>query len=775
MDQNARIGAPILRKEDRRFLTGAARYTDDLRLEGEVAGVVLRSPHAHARITRIDTAAAAASPGVLGVYTGEDIKAAGLGTIRCQFTTEQVDGSPMITPPRPLLADAVVRHVGEPVAFIVAETLAAARDAAERIDVDYQPLPAIVDGRSAADPGTPEIWSQAPHNTCFVWDRGDAEATARAIATADRVLELELVNNRLICNAIETRNAIGHAEGDRLTLYSGTQGVHLIKRQLADEIFGVSPERIRVVTRDVGGAFGTKGFLYPEQALVLFAAREIGRPVRWIGDRSEAFLSDSQGRDHVSQIELALDQQNRFVGLRVKSTVNLGAYLSNWSIVIPTYEFSGIIGGVYTIPAVHVEVRGVFTNTVPVDAYRGAGRPEAMYLMERTVDDAAHTLGVDPLELRRQNFIPSSALPYETAVGITYDSGDFARILDQALAVADQAGFDQRRETDRAQQRHRGFGVAYYIETNGAGATERARVQVDSNATVTLLIGTQSTGQGHETAYAQIVADRLQLPIDRVTVIQGDSDLIEIGTGTSGSRSMPIGGVCCERAAQAVIEKAKRVAATALQTTPAEIEFEDGVFRVGSGESGLTLAEVAAAALDPSQYASDEPPGLEGVGEFGTSVSTNTNGCHICELSIDADTGRAHVERYTVVDDLGTVINPVLLAGQIHGGTVQGIGQALLEHCAYHPETGQLESGSFMDYCVPRADDVPAIDFHYVDDMPCKTNPMGIKGVGEVGSIGAPPAVINAVVDVLHRAGVGRIDMPATAFRIWEALREASG
>ena len=767
------IGASPLRKEDRRFLTGRGRFTDDITLPGQAFAQMLRSPYAHARITGINATAAAQAPGVLGIYTAAELGSAGLGPIRCQYVSEQKDGSPMCAPTRPLLANGVVRHVGEGVALVVAESLAHAQDAAHLVEVEYEERPCVSATRDARLPESPLVWPRAPANTCFVWGRGDEASTDTALRGASHVTSIELVNNRLVSNAIEPRNALGHWSEGRYTLYSGTQGVHLIRRQLADEIFGVPREQVRVVTPDVGGGFGTKGFLYPEQALVLFAARDLGRPVKWTASREEAFVSDSQGRDHVSRVELGLDNDGRFVALRVRSTANLGAYLSNWAIVIATLEFSGIMGGVYAIPAVYVEVTGAFTHTVPVDAYRGAGRPEAMYAVERTVDAAARELDLDPVALRRRNFIASEALPYHNAVGTTYDSGDFSRTLGEALSIADYEGFADRRAAALRTGHLRGFGVAYYIETNGAGDTERAYLSIDDSGAVTLLIGTQSTGQSHETVYAQIVADRLGIDLERIAVTQGDSDLIEIGTGTSGSRSMPIGGVCCDRAAAAVIDKGKRIAARELEAAVADITFEQGVFGVAGTDHLLALTRVAELARDPTMLEDDAPPGLTGIGEFGTSISTNSNGCHICELQIDRGTGVATIVRYTVVDDLGTVINPTVLAGQVHGGTVQGIGQALLEACIYDPRSGQLLSGSLLDYCVPRADDLPFIDLLVLDDMPCKTNPMGIKGAGEVGSIGAPPAVINAVVDALATIGAGSIDMPATPEKIWRAIHGA--
>ncbi len=769
------IGQAARRKEDIRLLTGGGSFTGDMVIENQTQAVMMRSPHAHARISSIDTAEAELCRGVVAIFTGSDIKAAGLGTIPCLYDPMEAVGSAMVAPPRRLLADGIVRHVGDPVALVVAETVAQARDAADIIAVDYEPLAAVTDAKAAIAPNAPQLWPQASANTSFVWEKGERDATDAAFKAATNIVDLELVNNRLVANPMEPRNAIGVWDGERFTLYSGTQGVHLVHRQLANNIFNLPEDRFRVVTPDVGGGFGTKGFFYPEQALVLFAAREIGRPVRWIGDRTDSFLSDSQGRDHITRAELALDAEANFLAIRVRTLVNLGAYLSNYGAAIPTGEYGSLLAGVYKLPAAHVEVCGVFTNTVQTDAYRGAGRPEAMYVVERLVDAAARQLRLDRNELRRRNFIPATSLPYTTPMDLTYDSGDFARTLDEALTRASHAEFEQRRTQSRLAGKLRGFGVAYYIESCGAGATETADIRFDREGKAAVLIGTQSNGQGHETAYAQIVADRLGLKIDDVTVIQGDSDRIKNGTGTSGSRSMPIGGVCCDRAATAIIKKGKQIAAGELEAAITDIEFNDGIFRVSGTDRSVDLRQVANAAHDSPAAPDGEAPGLSAIGQFGTSDSTFSNGCHICELEIDPETGVPTIERYTIVDDLGTVINPMLLTGQVQGGTIQGIGQALLEGCQYHQEDGQLVTGSFMDYCMPRADDVPFVDFQVLDDMPCKTNPMGIKGAGEVGAIGAPPAVVNALVDALSELGIDHIDMPATPEKIWQAINNAGG
>ena len=767
------IGQAKRRKEDFRFLTGNGSYTADMVFKGQTEAVVMRSPHAHARILSIDTAEARMCAGVVAIFTSDDTEAAGLGTIPCLYDPMEPLGSTMITPPRRLLARGIVRHVGDPVAFVVAETAAQARDAAEFVAIDYEALPAITDAKAATAPGAPQLWPEAPTNTSFNWEKGDRASTDAAFEAAAHIVALDLINNRLIANPMEPRNAIGIWDGERLTLYSGTQGVHLVHRQLVHHIFNLPEDRIRVVTPDVGGGFGTKGFFYPEQALVLFAAREIGRPVRWIGDRTDSFVSDSQGRDHITRAELALDANAKFLAIRVRTYVNLGAYLSNYGAAIPTGEYAGLLAGVYTLPSAHVEVRGVFTNTVQTDAYRGAGRPESIYVVERVVDAAARQLGIDPIAIRERNFIPTLALPHTTPMGLVYDSGDFARTSAEALLRADHAKFIERKKVSEAAGKLRGFGLAYYIESCGAGAKETADIRFDREGRAVVLIGTQSNGQGHETAYAQIIADRLGLDIGDITVVQGDSDRIKNGTGTSGSRSMPIGGVCCDRAAAAIIEKGKQIAARELEVAVADIEFGSGEFRVSGTDRSVTLAQIADAAHKAVSVSDDEEPGLAAIGQFGTSDSTFSNGCHICEIEIDPETGVSTIDRYTIVDDLGTVINSMLLTGQVQGGTIQGIGQALFEGCRYQEDDGQLVTGSFMDYCLPRADDVPFIDFQVLDDMPCKTNPMGMKGAGEVGAIGAPPAVVNALLDAMSGLGVDNIDMPATPGKVWNAVASA--
>lgn len=764
------IGQAVRRVEDNRLLTGHGRYTSDISLDGQAHGHVVRSPFAHARIRHIDTSAAQALQGVLAVYTAADIRRAGLGTIRCLMPATQPDGSTQPLPAHPILAEDKVRHVGDPVAFVVAETADQARDAADAVIVDYDPLPASVDPVETTAAEAARIHADAPRNVAFQWEKGDRERTDELFGNAAHVVRIRLVNNRVVINPLEPRAALGAWDGERFTLYTPSQGPHLLRIQLAKHIFDMPSRAFRLITPDVGGSFGMKIFLYAEQPLVLLAARDLGRPVKWVGERSsDSFLSDTQGRDQVNEVELALDREGRFLALRVRTFANMGAYLSNFAPYIPTDCSVLMTNGVYRLKAVHVKVTGVFTNTVPVDAYRGAGRPEAIHLLERTVDAAARQLALDPAELRRRNFIQPSDFPFTTAIGATYDSGRFRQNLDEALARADREGFAARRAESAAQGRLRGLGLACYIENCGAGLDETGRLSARADGTVTLTIGTQDNGQGHHTAYAQIVADRLGIDIDRVRVVQGDTDEVRDGRGTGGSRSIPLGGVSCDRAATALVEKGTRIAAEMLEAAPADIEYGNGVFAVAGTDRRLTLAAVAAAAADSANLPEGEEPGLGGEGTHGSTQHTFPNGCHVCEVEVDPETGHVAIERYVVVDDFGIVLNPFLLAGQVYGGIAQGIGQALLERCVYDRD-GQLLTGSFMDYGLPRADDLPGIEFTYHEDAPCRTNPLGFKGAGEAGAVGAPPAVMNSIVDALSERGVTTLDMPATPEAVWRAL-----
>ena len=768
------IGQPVRRVEDRRFITGHGAYVDDISRPREAHAFMLRSPHAHARVTGIDAGSALTSPGVLAVFTGEDLARDGIGGVPCVSAVSNRDGSQSVLPPHPAIACERVRHVGDTVAMVVAETAAAARDAAELITVDYEALPAVVDTAQALDPGQPQVWDEAPGNLCFDWETGDAAAVERAMAAARHRVSLDLVNNRVVVNSMEPRGAAGEYDpGDETyTLWSSTQGSHFLRTLLAGNVFKVPENRIRVVTRDVGGGFGMKLFLYPEHVLVLWAARKVGRPVKWIPDRSDAFMTDTQGRDNVIRLELALDEELRFLGLEVTLIANMGAYLSNFAPEIPTASGAVMHSGVYAIPAIHVGVKGVFTNTVPVDAYRGAGRPEAAYAIERLVDYAARQLGVPPQELRRRNFIKPEAMPYRTALGLTYDSGEFARNMDQALAAADFAGFPARRAEARTRGRYRGLGHAVYIEQSGFPPDEFAELRFDPSGALTVLMGTQSSGQGHQTAYTQLAAERLGVAPDKIRVLQGDTAAISFGRGTGGSRSIPVGGAALTQAADKLIAKGRRIAAHLFEAAEADVEFADGEFAVAGTDRRIGIEEVARAAFDPARQAPGVEPGFDESGHFTPPQPTFPNGCHVCEVEIEPDSGHIDILRYLVVDDFGTVINPLLLAGQVQGGVAQGVGQAMLERTVFDPETGQLLTGSLIDYSIARAEDLPRIEFAY-NVVPCRTNPLGVKGAGEAGAIGAPPALVNAVVDALAELGIEHLDMPLTPERVWRAIRAA--
>jgi carbon-monoxide dehydrogenase large subunit len=768
------IGQPVRRVEDRRFITGKGRYVDDLTRPYQAHAFLLRSPHAHALIRGVDAGAAAAAPGVLAVYTGADLVRDGIGTIPCLSPLQNRDGSPAVMPPYPALAGERVRHVGDGVALVVADSLAAARDAAELITVDYEPLPAAIDTAEALAAGQPTVWDEAPQNLCFDWEIGDRAAVESAAAAARHHVSLELVNNRIVVTSMEPRGAIGEYDPgeDSYILWSSTQGSHFLRNQLAEFVFHVPENRIRVVTQDVGGGFGMKFFLYPEHILVLWAAKKLGRPVKWLSERAEAFVSDTQGRDNVTRLDLFLDEEFRFQALEVATVANMGAYLSNFAPEIPTASGALMLSGVYAIPAIHVGVKGVFTNTVPVDAYRGAGRPEAAYALERLVDFAARRLGLMPDELRRRNFVRPEAMPYRTPLGLTYDSGDFRRNMEDALTAADVADFAARRAAAKRRGRCRGLGTAVYIEQSGFPPDEFAELRFDPAGTLTILMGTQSSGQGHQTAYAQLAAERLGLPLDRIRVVQGDTAAVGFGRGTGGSRSLPVGGAALDHAAQKLIDKGRRIAAHLLEAAEADIEFANGEFRIAGTDRRVGIAEAARAAFNPAQLPAGLEPGFAESGHFTPPSPTFPNGCHLCEVEVDPETGAVAILRYLVVDDFGTVVNPLLLRGQVQGGVAQGIGQAMLEHCLYDSETGQLLSGSLTDYAVPRADDLPPIAFAY-NVVPCRTNPLGIKGAGEAGAIGAPPAFVNAVIDALGEFGIAHLDMPLSQERIWRAIRAA--
>ena len=779
------IGARAARKEDRRFLTGTGRYVDDLNRPRQTHAVVVRSPHAHARLGAIDAAAALASPGVVGVFTAADLAADGVGGLPCGWLVKNRDGSDMAEPAHPVLAEGRVRHVGDPVALVVAETRGQARDAADKLDVEYEPLPATVDTATAHEPGRPQVHEAAANNTCYDWEFGDKAAVEAAFAGAAKTVSLDFVNQRLVANAIEPRAAIGEYDpgDDRYTLWTTSQNPHVIRLLMCTAVLNLPETKVRVVSPDVGGGFGSKIYHYAEEALAVWAARKVGRPVKWTAERSESFLSDAQGRDHVTRAELALDSESRFLALRVSTAANLGAYLSTFSTAIPTWFYAPLLAGVYTTPAVYCEVRGVFTNTAPVDAYRGAGRPEACYAVERLVDAAAHDTGLDPAEIRRRNFIPRDRQPYQTPVAMVYDDGDYAKNMEDCLAQADAAGFAGRKAESARRGKLRGFGLSSYIEACGAapsavagslgaraGLYETATLRVNPSGSVTIVTGTHAHGQGHETTFAQLASERLGLDLDSIEVVHGDTDKVPFGMGTYGSRSLPVGGAALVRAMDKVIEKGRKIAGHILEASVEDVEFADGAFVVAGTDRRLSFAEAAGAAYVPHNYPLDSlEPGLEETAYFDPPNFTFPSGCYACEVEVDPDTGTVSIDRFTAVDDFGVLINPNIVEGQVHGGLAQGIGQALYEAARYDSDSGQFVTGSYMDYCMPRADGVP--DFAVsCNETRSPTNPLGVRGCGEAGAIGAPPAVINAVCNAL---GVRHIDMPATPEKVWRAVRAA--
>src|SRR5881394_143104 len=766
------VGQPVRRFEDQTLITGKGRYTDDIHLENTAHAYVVRARVAHASIRGIDAAAAQKMPGVLLVLTGDDIKADGLGDVPCHAPLNNKDGSPRHDTPRPALALGKVRHLGQPVALVVAETLPQAQDAAEAIEIDYEALPAVTDARAALEKGAPQLFDSIPGNLVFDWDNdtSDFAATDAAFAKAAHVTTLEMINNRVVANSMEPRNAIGDwdAAAGRPVLYTGTQGSHFVRDPLAEAVLKVPKEKLRVVTPpNVGGGFGMKAFVYPEQALVVWAASRLRRPVRWQSDRSEGFISDNQGRDHFTRAELALDAKGKFLGLRVSVIANIGAYLSPVGAFVPTRS-TDLISGLYTTPAIAINVKGVCTNTVPVCAYRGAGRPESSYLIERLVDAAARELNMTPDRIRRINLIPEKAIPYTSPTKLTFDSGEFEKIMDAAMENADWSGFKMRRKDSKKGGKLRGIGMATYTERCGGGFPETASIEFKGDR-VDLVMGNQEYGTGLVTAYKQVVSDRLGIDADRIDVVYGDSDRSPRGL-TGGSRALPVCGSALHEASLKIIDKGKQIAANLLEASAADIEFGDGQFRIVGTDRHIDLFDVAKAARDSAKLAPGMDPGLDYTQVQNPAAATFPNGCHIAEIEVDPDSGITTILRYTVVDDFGAVINPLLLEGQVHGGLVQGIGQALFEHTVYDEDSGQLLSASFQDYTMPRADNLPFFSFS-THNVPCTANPLGIKGAGEAGAVGAPPAVINAVVDALNaKSGKSSIDMPAIPRRVWEAL-----
>ncbi len=765
------LSQSVRRVEDPRLLTGRGAYTDDLAMAGQAHGIVLRSPQAHATISRIDTTAARALPGVLAVITAADLKAAGIGDLPCLIPLKNRDGSPRGNTPRPALADGIVRHVGDPVAFVVAETAQAARDGAEAVEVEYDALPAATDLATAFQPGQPAVWPDIANNVVFDWEAGDKDKADAAFARAAHVTRLTVVNNRVVVASMEARAAVAAWEGDKLTLHTNTQGSWLLKNILSGSIFNIPAENVRVVTPDVGGGFGMKLFLYPEHVLASFAARQLGRPVRWASDRSEAFLSDTHGRDNITLGELATDAAGKFLALRTRNYAGMGAYLSTFAPFIPTGAGTKVLASVYGFEAIHAHVIGVLTNTVPVDAYRGAGRPESNYLVERLIDATAREIGIDRIELRRRNMVQQSAMPWMSAMGQRYDSGDFSQLMDAALVKIDWAGFPARRAEAARRGKQRGIGLAYYLEATGGAATENAKVVFADDGMVDLYVGTQSTGQGHETAYAMMTSHELGIPIDKIRVRQGDSESLPSGGGTGGARSLYSEGQAILVTTASVVEKGKQAAAEQLETSVVDIEFTGGRFAVAGTDRGVDILDLAA--VQRRRVAAGESAILLDAMETANIDShTFPNGCHVAEVEVDPETGIVTVPRYIVVDDVGHALNPLIVRGQVHGGVAQGIGQALHERTSYDNGSGQLLSASFMDYALPRAEDLPDIDVDLIE-VTCETNPMGVKGAGEAGAVGSPPAAINALVDALSGSGVKHIDMPATPETVWKALEAA--
>ena len=760
------IGQPVRRKEDVRLLTGRGTYTDDIDRPGQAHAYVLRSPHAHARILSVDTQAARAAPGVLAVLTGRDAEADGIGRFPVMVDVPGRDGGKLWPTPREMLQTAKVRFVGDPVALVVAETRQEAQDAAELVEVEYELLPSVTDTAAADRPEAPLVWEERGSNLCVHWSSGrEAEADA-AFERAARTVEVELVNNRLVGNPMEPRVAIGEYDpsADSYTLHSPTQGVVRVRDGLASLILKVPKEKLRVVSPDVGG--GLRGKIFPESGMVLWAARRVGRPVKWVSGRSETFVCDPHGRDHVTRAEMAFDAEGRVLGARVRTIAAMGAYLQDFGPRIPTVAGGRISGTVYDIQALNVQVRCVFTNTSPTDAYRGAGRPETAYVLERLLDAGAAALGIGRDEIRRRNYIRPEQIPYTNVAGNPIDSGRFAETQGMALELADWAGFPARRATAPPGKR-RGIGIGYFIEASGGQPSEWARVRFEPDGAVALTVGTFSHGQGHETAFAQVLHEKLGIPFDSVRFEQGDTAFVETGGGTGGSRSSQMGGVAIARASDLVIAKGRRLAAHLLEAGVGDVEFAEGTFRIVGTDLRADWRRVVEIAHDPARLPEGEAPGLDEQLLYTRNTECNfPNGCHVAEVEVDEDTGTVEIVRYAAVDDVGNVINPMLVHGQSHGGIVAGIGQALLEHAVYDPESGQFLTATFQDYCLPRAADAPSFDLGF-NVVPCPNNDLGVKGAGEGGACGAPPAVVSAVCDAL---GVAHIDMPLTPERVWRAL-----
>ncbi|TIM07390.1 xanthine dehydrogenase family protein molybdopterin-binding subunit [Mesorhizobium sp.] len=773
------VGARVARKEDKRFITGAGRYVDDMVVPGMKHAAFVRSPHAHAEIKKIDVKKAQAMPGVIGVLTGKELKADGIGNLICGWMIHSKDGSPMKMGAWSPLAFDRVRYVGDAVVVVVAETKGQARDAAEAVDISYEELKAVVDAPKALERSAPQIHPEADGNLIFDWELGDSAATNAAIKAAAHITRMKIVNNRLVPNAMEPRAALGHYDKaeDHYTCWTTSQNPHLA-RLVMSAFYNVAPEnKLRVIAPDVGGGFGSKIYIYPEEIICLWASKKTGVPVKWVADRTESFLTDAHGRDHVSTVEMAFDKDNRITGLKVDTIANLGAYMSLFSSCVPTYLYATLLSGQYDIPAIHANVRAVYTNTAPVDAYRGAGRPEATYLLERTMETAARELGVSPAELRRKNFITS--FPHQTPVIMNYDAGDYAASLDAAMAAADYAGFAQRKADAANRGKLRGIGMSCYIEAcglapsaavgslgAGVGLWESAEVRVNAAGTIEVLTGSHSHGQGHETTFAQLVNQRFGVPIDSVSIVHGDTDKVQMGMGTYGSRSGAVGMSAVAKALDKVEAKAKKIAAHLLEADEGDIVIENGALKVAGTDKQVPWFQMALAAYTAHNLPGGMEPGLKETSFYDPSNFTFPAGCYVCEVEIDPETGVTEVVQFVAADDFGNIINPMIVEGQVHGGVAQGIGQALLEGTRYDA-SGQLLTASYMDYAMPRADDLPSFKVS-TSNTPCPGNPLGIKGCGEAGAIGSPPAVINAITDAI---GITDIAMPASPSTVWAAIR----
>jgi carbon-monoxide dehydrogenase large subunit len=777
------IGASVRRKEDQRFITGKGHYTDDITRPGQTYAYFIRSPHAHAKIKRVDAAAAKGLPGVCAVLTGAELAADKIGNLICGWMIHSKDGTPMKMAAHPAIASGKACHVGDPVAVVIAETLAQAKDAAEKVDIDYEVLPAVADPAKTQGAGAPQIHEIAPNNTIYQWHLGDPKAIDAAFKTAKHVTRLDIVNNRLVPNAIEPRAAIADYDPgtESFTLWNTSQNPHVARLVIAAFI-GMAPEhKLRVIAPDVGGGFGSKIFIYPEEVVALWASRRVGRPVKWVADRSEAFLSDAHGRDHVTHAEMAFDADGKILGLRAKTVANLGAYMSTFSSSVPTYLYATLLSGQYAIPQIYCEVDAVYTNTVPVDAYRGAGRPEATFVVERLVEVGAREMGIEPAELRRRNFVKT--FPHQTPVIMTYDAGDYDASLKKAMELADHKGFGKRKRESARHGKLRGIGFSTYIEAcgiapsqavgslgAGVGLWESAEVRVNPTGSVEVLTGCHAHGQGHETTFAQLVSERLGIPIDNISIVHGDTDKVQFGMGTYGSRSGAVGMSAIVKALDKIEAKAKKVASYMLEAAEGDIVFKDGKFTVAGTDKAAAWGDVALNAYIAHKFSGQElEPGLKEGAFYDPTNFTFPAGCHICEVEVDPETGTTDIVGWAAVDDFGIVVNPMIVEGQVHGGIAQGVGQALLEHTVYDKD-GQLVTGSFMDYTMPRAYDLPSFSVGMTVTK-CPSNPLGIKGCGEAGAIAAPAAVINAITDAI---GTEDIAMPATAQAVWSAIQKVN-